>query len=406
MQALLTEAIVEIVNSKQRQGNSFGVSVVNLPDIDIAMFLTGLQKRRKLELFFLGYGDARIAEITEEVSSHPGIMTAFSVEEAEESRNLGDEGVFRIHFIKNAEMEKLSSLRWYDEINMESVYKKCCKLAETKLARSNATISNLIHALARKDIRSILNFERVLDYLQALIAAPESELPSKVSSELYLLGLLSDASFGIGAPSIDQIRERIKKNHVLVRRIASLEQMERQNIANYLAKNPGKQVVRLILDYYRQPRLPLLKQMDYTEVEACLKAAASSGRDRKPPKSHGHSPTVATSELIFDGQEDLVNDFVEQAVEKIDKRPETNSSSAITLESGGIKIEVPISPSTEGLTNTAVSDQQWGGIIEADVPNPKEALDDNKYSLICFDNTVFRCKTILQRELSCDQVLA
>ena len=388
MQALLTEAIVEIVNSKQRQGNSFGVSVVNLPDIDIAMFLTGLQKRRKLELYFLGYGDARIAEITEEVSSHPGIMTAFSVEEAEESRNLGDEGVFRIHFIKNAEMEKLSSLRWYDEINMESVYKKCCKLAETKLARSNATISNLINALARKDIRSILNFERVLDYLQALIAAPESELPSKVSSELYLLGLLSDASFGIGAPSIDQIRERIKKNHVLVRRIASLEQMERQNIANYLAKNPGKQVVRLILDYYRQPRLPLLKQMDYTEVEACLKAAASSGRDRKPPKSHGHSPTVATSELIFDGQEDLVNDFVEQAVEKIDKRPETNSSSAITLESGGIKIEVPISPSTEGLTNTAVSDQQWGGIIEADVPNPKEALDDNKYSLICFDNTV------------------
>lgn len=35
MRALLTEAIVNIVNIKQEQNNGFGVSIVNLPNIDI-----------------------------------------------------------------------------------------------------------------------------------------------------------------------------------------------------------------------------------------------------------------------------------------------------------------------------------------------------------------------------------
>ena len=124
MRTLLTEAIVDIVNAKQKQNNGFGISIVNLPNIDIDLFLNGLQKDRKLELFFLGHEQGQVESIKEAVSGHAGITVQFTVEEAEDSRNLGIEDVFRINFIKNAEMEKLSSLRWYDVIDMETVYKK------------------------------------------------------------------------------------------------------------------------------------------------------------------------------------------------------------------------------------------------------------------------------------------
>lgn len=388
MRTLLTEAVVDIVNARQKQGNGFGVSIVNLPDIDVELFLDRVQKYRRLELFFLGCEAQKITSIRDAVSPYEGINVFFSVEEAEDSRNLGAENVFRIHFIKNTEMEKLSSLRWYDEIDMESVYKKCCRLTAARLAQTNDTTSNLLHALARRDVRASLNFEHVLDYLESLINATGAELPHRISSELYRLGLLSDAGFGVGSPDIDQLRESIKKNHGVVRRLASLEQKERQNIANYLSQNPDKQVVRLILDYYQRPRLELLKKMELSDIENCLKTAVSPVRPSGQPRRHGHRPTAAASEMIFDGQEELFGDFIEQAGERIDNRPDSRPNRPITLEMSGIKIEVPVNTSTEVMAEAAVSEQQWGGFIEADVASLKEALDDDKYEFKAFDESI------------------
>lgn len=401
MRALLTEAIVNIVNIKQDQNNGFGVSIVNLPNIDIDLFLDGLQKDRKLELFFLGHEQEQVESIKEAVSGYEGVTVQFTVEEAEDSRNLGVEDVFRIHFIKNAEMEKISSLRWYDVIDMETVYKKCCRLASERIAQSNDTIKGLLQVLGRKGIRAILNFERVLDYLETLISSTEAELPNAVTSHLYRLGLLSDTNFAVGAPSREQIKDSIKKNHSVLRRITSLEQKERQNIANYLSKNPDNTVVRLILDYYRRPRLELLQQMELSDVEACLKAASSSVRPPRPPRRPGPTPTVATSEMIFDGQEDLIEDFVSQAGERIDNRPDLNKNDTISLEIDDIKIDVPVHISTERLAENFISDTQWGGIIEADVVNPKEALDDDKYEIERFgDDAISKIRNYLERAAS------
>lgn len=401
MKKLLTEAIIDIVNAKQKQDNGFGVSIINLPDIDVDFFLNGLQKNRWLELFFLGYEKGQIEGIREISSGYEDITVQFTVEEAEDSRNLGAEDIFRIHFIKNAEMEKLSSLRWYDVIDMEAVYKKCCKLAAGRVAQSNDTIKNLLQALARKDIRAILNFERVLDYLEALISSTEADLPNTVTNQLFRLGLLSDASFAVGSPGREQIKDSIKRNHSVLRRITNLEQKERQNIANYLAKNPGNTVVRLILDYYRHPQLELLKKMELADVEACLKAVSSSGRTARPPRKQGTTPTVATSEMIFEGQENLIEDFVDQAGERIDERPDSNRNDRITLEVEGIKIDVPVYPSTERLVEIAVSDKHWGGIIEANVVNPKEALDDDKYEFEKFDDDIInQARKYLERAAS------
>ena len=400
MKSLLTEAILQIVAEKQNNG--FGISIVNLPDIDFDLFLSKLRSTEKTEIFYLGYDEEQNESLRTQAAPYANVSVFFSVEEAERSRNLGQEDIFRIHFIKNTEMEKISSLRWYNEIDMAAVYKKSCRLAQERLTRSNATINELLAALARKDIRTILNFDRVLDYLEALLAAPEAELPHAVSDELYRLGLLSDASFGVGSSTRDQLRDRIKRNHALVLRISSLEQKERQNIANYSSRNPDNTVVRLILDYYRRPSLELLKQMELSEVESCMKAAAATGRPSRPARRAGSNPTVSTAQMIFDGNEKQVDQFLSKATEIIDNRPDSNKSEIKTIEIDDVRIDIPVQVTTERLAEMLKDDTQWGGVIYADVASPKEAVDNaEKYDFEQFDGSfIEQAKEYLRRAAS------
>lgn len=406
MKTLLTETILQIVKNKLKQDNGFGVSIVSLPDINYTYFIEQLNSSKKLEIYFLGYDNNKKQELQQQLVNSDTVSICYSVEEAEESRNLGNEDTFRIHFIKNTELEKLSSLKWYDEIDMELVYRKSCKVALAKLAQSNEAIKNLLQALARKDIRAILNFERVLDYLEALIDTVPADLPNAVSSQLHKLGLLADSSFGVGAPTNDQIRESIKRNYNMLRRISSLEQKERQSIANYAAKNPNNALVRSILRYYRQPSIELLKRMELSEVEKCLKVATSSGSQPvRPTKKSGTKPTVATSQMIFNGKEDAMGSFLEKAIEQIDNRPEKQKNVVITIDVEGIKVDVSTVATTEILADKAVSEMHWGGILEADTNSPKEALDNiDKYSFTPFDNEYIQeTHEYLERAMAFDE---
>ncbi len=398
MKALLTGAIISIVNERKRKNNSFGVSIVNLPDIDYAAFVKGLSEGKRLEIFFLGYRDEQRTQIECEIEPRSDVSLYFSVEEAECSRNLGSEDVFRINFIKNTDMEKISSLRWFDEIGMELAYKKCCKYARERLIRSNEVIENLLRALARKDIRAILNFEKVLDYIEALLQTPAVELPSAVSAEIFRLGLLADPTFGSGAPTVERIIESIKHNNSIVKRISNLEQRERQNISNYLSKKPSAGIVRYILEYYRSPKIELLMKMKLTDVEDCLKAVAAP-RPPRPVRKTGESPTAAAAQMIFDERDEQINSFIEQANEKIDARPDADKGGSISLELDGTKVDIPVQVATERLADMAASDEQWGGILKADVSNPKAALDNvEKYEFVAFDTRlVQRSQEYLER---------
>ena len=103
MKVLLTETISQIVKEKIKQDNGFGVSIVSLPDIDYPRFVALLDSNKKLEIYFLGYDEKKKKELQQEIMQSEKLSVYYSVEEAEESRNLGAEDTFRIHFIKNTE---------------------------------------------------------------------------------------------------------------------------------------------------------------------------------------------------------------------------------------------------------------------------------------------------------------
>lgn len=312
---LLTQVVTQLVNKKET-AQEYGVSIQNIPSFDYVDFVNGISSARKMDIFFLGFSSDVIEAIKSKLPIKDGFTYSFSIEEAEISRNSGDESKFRILIIKRAEIEKLSSLRWFPAITVDMVYNESCDIVQRALSKTNTVIDSLIKALKRRNVKNILGFERVIDYLDGLVSAPLEELPEVLKSTYHKLGLLKDKSIDQGNPSIDEIVAKIKRNHEIVERIGNLEHAERQCITNYYASGTGKKdIPRLILQYYKNKNSELLGKMELSLVEECLKAAKKK-KDKDTPKPTNKvttiKPTALASQLIFDDNPQQINDLMDQ----------------------------------------------------------------------------------------------
>ena len=380
---LLTNVITNLVN-EYSNANEYGVSLITIPDFDYAQFAQGLSSRRKSELYFLGFSTEQKASL---MASLPNLGEAvkysYTVEEAEISRNSGNEEIFRVLVIKRAEIEKISSLRWFPEITLEKVYTKSCDYVKTELAGTNSVIEALIKALRSKAVRSILSFERVLNYLELLLNSEARELPAVVKNNYYYLGLCADKSIDGGNPSREDFIARIKKNHEIVDRISNLEQTERQSITNYYTKdNINKEIPRLILSYYKTKNVALLKEMDLDDVEKCLKAAKKS--TPTPPTPRGKTrvnPTALAAQLAFDNNPAQIDEVLTQLEHEVDERPNRKKADRIDIDVNDIKLQVKTEPVTETIASQLINEDDFGGIIRAEVQSPAEAIRDiGKYA--------------------------
>ena len=148
---LLTNVVVNLVN-KYAASQEYGVSLVNIPDFNYSDFISGLSDKKSIDIFFLGFSGDSVQELENTLPVMDHVKYSFSVEDAENSRNTGDESVFRVLVIKRAELEKISSLRWFNEIGLEKVYTQSCDYAKRALKNTNAVIESLIQALDRKSV--------------------------------------------------------------------------------------------------------------------------------------------------------------------------------------------------------------------------------------------------------------
>lgn len=381
---LLTNVIVNLVN-KYAASQEYGVSLVNIPDFDYGDFISRLSDIKSIDVFFLGFSGDSVQELENTLPVMDHVSYSFSVEEAENSRNTGDENVFRVLVIKRIELEKISSLRWFNEIGLEKVYIQSCDYAKRELKNTNAVIGSLIQALRSKPIRSILGFERVLEYLELLIEAHVDELPNMVKENYYKLGLLADKKIVSKNPDKDDFVSRIKRNHAIVERISNLEQAERQSITNYYAKVfVNRDIPRLILSYYKTKNIELLKKMDLEDVEGCLRAAKERPvTSLKPQKTPAVKPTALAAQLVFDGNTDKIEDVLDQIEQRVDDRANTKKSERVDVDYDGSKVQVRTEPLTEKVADQLTTDEDMGGIIHADVESPDEAIKDlEKYEFI------------------------
>ena len=56
---LLTNVIIQAVVEKEKS-DSFGVSIMNLPELDYSAFAQGIKQDKQLELYFLGFQAERV----------------------------------------------------------------------------------------------------------------------------------------------------------------------------------------------------------------------------------------------------------------------------------------------------------------------------------------------------------
>ena len=233
---LLTNVAVNLVN-KCVSSQEYGVSLINIPEFDYGTFSSKLIDKKQIAIFFLGFKKDAAEQLQATLPALENVRYSFSVEEAEESRNTGDETIFRVLIIKRAELEKISSLRWFPEISLEKVYTQSCDYVKKELKNTNAVIEALLQALRCKPVRTLLSFERVIDYLELLLESTSDALPDTVCKNFYKLGLLSDKNIVSHNPDSRDFVARIKRNHAVVERISNLEQAERQSITNYYSRS-------------------------------------------------------------------------------------------------------------------------------------------------------------------------
>lgn len=384
---LLTLVITDLVNRRE-SSKEYGVSIINIPDFDYVSFVSELSCERCVDFFFLGFTTEKAQSIEHSLPETDKYSYSFSIEEAEESRNSGDESRFRVFIIRRAGIEKLSSLRWFPEITVDMVYNHSCDYVLKGLRDSNSVIDSIIRALKRKTIRNILGFERVIDYLDSLFNAEPDVLTKIIKQDYYKLGLLSDQTVDQGNSSVEDIVSKIKRNHDIVERIGNLEQAERQSITNYYASSSGaKRIPRLILQYYSKKDTILLGSMELSEVEECLKAVKKT--TKKPDskkKTSTAKPTSLASQLVFDDNVSQIEELLTQIKKDVDDRSNPEKKETIEVDVDGTKLQIKTEPVTEKIASDLIDDNDYGRIIYADVNSPDEAINDiEKYESTIFD---------------------
>lgn len=338
---LLTQVVTKLVN-EYATAKEYGVSLVTIPDFNYVQLAQELDTSRCVQLFFLGFSKQQEQELIDTLPDKgDSVSYAFTVEQAEQSRNSGDENVFRILIIKRAEIEKISSLRWFPEITLEKVYTKSCDIVKEELSGTNSVIDALIKALRCKPVRSILSFERVLSYLELLLETEDKMLPSAIKENYYKLGLCADKSIDSKNPTKDDFVARIRRNHAIVEKIGNLEQTERQSITNYYSKdNVNKEMPRLILNYYKSRNIELLKLMDLDDVEKCLKAAKKTDPKPTPAKTKGSrvKPTALAAQLMFDNNSEQIDDVLTNIASELDKDEVRKKAEKIDIDVNDVKL--------------------------------------------------------------------
>ncbi|MBE6712049.1 MAG: hypothetical protein E7580_00865, partial [Ruminococcaceae bacterium] len=376
---LLTQVVTKLVN-EYATAKEYGVSLVTIPDFNYAQLAQELDNSRCVQLFFLGFSKQQEQELIDTLPDKgDSVSYAFTVEQAEQSRNSGDENVFRILIIKRSEIEKVSSLRWFPEITLEKVYTKSCDIVKEELSGTNSVIDALIKALRCKPVRSILSFERVLSYLELLLETEDKMLPSAIKENYYKLGLCADKSIDSKNPTKDDFVARIRRNHAIIEKIGNLEQTERQSITNYYSKdNVNKEMPRLILNYYKSRNIELLKLMDLDDVEKCLKAAKKSDPKPTPAKTKGSrvKPTALAAQLMFDNNSEQINDVLTNIASELDKDEVRKKAEKIDIDINDVKLQIHTEPITEVIATELSTEDDFGGTIRAEVQAPGEAIRD------------------------------
>ncbi|PYI51475.1 FtsK/SpoIIIE domain-containing protein [Paenibacillus flagellatus] len=392
---VLSDILAAIV-SKRVFNESYGILLKDLPKYSYSKFINMLELRvREQDLampkvFFVGFTDVELDELRLELSGQLTYLSLYySVEEAEDFRNDGDVNSTRIVIVKRA-VPKLSSLRWYEQITAEEIYKELCVNAEKQLGGINESLRNMWKSLNSKRIMDRISLERLIDYYQHLTLNDE-DIPRDSVEQLFRLGLLIDDSVFVKS-NIDSIRQRLIENSRIVSRISNLNKEDRKAIQSNPESDKFHSTRSNILRYYSTRDVSVLGKMKYSEVQELLSKVKNEKTNKKKPvdvdddiedsdtdsisgksRKKSDSPESTAVDLIIEHDTDKVKGLLDEIELKYTEW-EKGKASKVNVESENESTRIEFIPEIHNLIQTFVGENSFGGVIKANVKNPIDAF--------------------------------
>ncbi len=383
---VLANSINELISADE-----YGVLISNLSRLDVLYLANELNHdKKKISFYLIGVDESEHANY--EFIANDNISISFSVEDAENDRNNGDESIFRVIVIKGNDIQKTSSLEWFNKITLDDVYRLSCKYVYENLKTTNSFISSFISAIKSNDIKRVLNFEDTISFLEKLLNCNENELPTYIEKNLYLLGMCSDRNITV-INSTEKIKSRLKDNKVLVNIISDLEKAERISLNRYANDNPSDDTPKLILEFYKRKDKNILAKIDFEKASLCFKKASSSGGSGKKPRYDKISPTAFGAKMVFDNQIDKIKNYLNTVSSSFDGKNGNKIEKKCDLINDDCEVETSIKYESDSvaLIDSYVSDERYGCVFNFDAESPSDAISKaNKYDPIYLDYESFK----------------
>ncbi len=387
---LINNVLANSIN-KLISADEYGVLISNLPRLDILYLANELNHdKKKISFYLIGVDESERANY--ESIANDNINISFSVEAAENDRNNGDESIFRVIVIKRNDIQKTSSLEWFNKITLDDVYRLSCKYVNENLKTTNSFIRFFISAIKSNDVKRVLNFEDAIVFLERLLNCNDNELPTYIEKNLYLLGMCSDRNLTV-INSTEKIKSRLKENKTLVNTISDLEKAERISLNRYANDNPSDDTPKLILEFYKNKDKNLLARIDFEKASLCFKKVSSSGGSGKKPKYDKISPTAFGAKMVFDNQIDKIKDYLKVASSSFDGKNGNKIEKKCDLINDDCETETSIKYESDSvaLIDSYVSDERYGCVFYFDAESPSDAISKaNKYEPIYLDYERFK----------------
>lgn len=386
---LLTTVVARLIDKKNSSGE-YGVSVTNLPALDYVDLFSQVDNNKPISVFFIGFTSDEVSATKALCKDTDQINFFYTVEDAEISRNSGDESVFRVLIVKRVDLEKISSLQWFKNLTLKEIYSECVRVVSERYSGNlNATLKSMLEAFGKRSVLNILSFERIFEYLEELVNVPNVEsLPLALRNKYYRLGLCADKKIDAKNPTPSEIISRIKFNHDIIQRIENLEQNERQSITDYATDAEHDiELPRRILQYYKTKEISLLANMDIEDVDNCLKSVRKESSKSRSASSNNKnlSPTSIGTQLVFNDNTDVIDTILDKIKEEEEQQEDKEKPKISVNAEGYGKIQFDSNPVTLTVSEDMTGEDDFGGTLLADVESPADAITNiDKYSYTPF----------------------
>ncbi len=358
--ALTTEPLGVIIESPPRfDSDAFIETLCNGAEYDIGLALAGISET-DIDDLQQATKDSSV-RVTNEVSVavkwRNGSETGFDWD--------GEHVPERTVVLVRGDHAKLGSLHRLTAIPLGEISKRITDRVRSLDQFADNAPAQAVWKTLGTDLRDRFGIPAIADYAVATTRDSRQAALEALGEELYRLRLFSDP--GLDVP--DEIPERLEDNLDLVSRVAHMSNADRRRIMNSIRDEDSDdqadrgQIVEKLRRFERTGDETILADLAYEDVKDVFSTSSQSTTSR-PSRTTRSDVESASVELIFDDQEEELENLSTQFDESFEEEALENGENRVYLDyDNDRRLGVDVNDDQYYFIRHFVTDDRFGGII-------------------------------------------